>query len=57
MIIKRRSRVSAKPRAAPRSTGIRGDTFDAGVVYETKNKSASSPRVADHVEDETAFDI
>ncbi len=59
IVIKRRSSASARPRAVPRSAAARGDTFDAGVVYDSSNKklaNATSPRVA-HVAEEEQFEI
>lgn len=57
VVMKRRSRVSAKPRTIPRKSTVRGDTFDAGVVYESGPKTVQSPRIESHKEDEDVFEI
>ena len=58
IVVKRRSTVSAKPRSVPRGNGVKGDTFDAGVVYENTQKAGGrSPHVAHVDEDEVTFEI
>jgi hypothetical protein len=56
VIIKGRKGLTARPRTSvARTSGTRGDTFDAGVVYES-SKRAPAPTES-HVEGEAVFEI
>ena len=56
IVVKRRANITAKPRSAPRGNGVKGDTFDAGVVYEN-TATGKSPRTEHANDDEVTFEI